>query len=91
MNPSLLYRAMALPRMDTSYKIDEGYSEETRSQDELDSPMRLESSAEGMISTSMRLAMDSIMSLSEEGKSGMNLVSRSISMRWTERMTRIHI
>lgn len=38
MKPSLLYGSMALPRMDTSYKIDEGYSEETRSQDELTPP-----------------------------------------------------
>lgn len=91
MNPSLLYRAMALPRMDTSYKIDEGYSEETRSQDELDSPMRLDPSAEGMVSTSMRLAMDSIMSLSEEGKSGMTYALESFLMRLTERWTRIHI
>jgi len=91
MNLSLLYRAMALPRMDTSYKIDEGYSEETRSQDELDSPMRLDPSAEGMVFTSMRLAMDSIMSLSEEGKSGMTYALESFLMRLTERWTRIHI
>jgi len=84
MNPSLLYRAMALPHMDTSYKIDEGYSEETRSQDELDSPMRLDSSGEGMVSTSMRLAMDSIMSLSEESKSGMTLAVDLLSLRLTK-------
>ena len=72
LNSPYLYRPTALPRMDTSYKIDEGYSEETRSQDELDSPMRLESGAEGMIPSAMRLAMDSMMSLSEEDRSGVD-------------------
>ncbi len=71
--------------------MEKGYSEETRSQDELDSPMRLDPSAEGMVSTSMRLAMDSIMSLSEEGKSGMTLALESFLMRLTERWIRIHI
>ncbi|KAL8826568.1 MAG: hypothetical protein Q9191_003719 [Dirinaria sp. TL-2023a] len=55
--------------MDMSYKIDEGYSEETRSQDELDSAMRLESSTDEMLPNPMRLAMDSIMSLREEDRS----------------------
>ena len=75
LNSTFLYRSMALPRMDTSYKIDEGYSEETRSQDEMDSPMRLEPSAEGMAPTSVRLAMENIMSLGEEDKSGMRIAS----------------
>ena len=57
--------------MDTSYKIDEGYSEETRSQDELDSTMRLEPTTDEMLPNPMRLAMDSIMSLREEDRSGM--------------------
>ena len=65
-----LYRSMRLPSVDTSYKIDEGYSEETRSQDDLDSTMRLESSADEMLPNPLRLAMDSIMSLREEDKSG---------------------
>lgn len=33
--------------------------------------MRLDTNAEGMVTTSIRLAMDSIVNLSEEGKSGM--------------------
>ena len=75
LDATLLYRSLPLPPMDTSYKIDEGYSEETRSQDEVDSPMRLESNDEGMATTAMRLAMDSIMSLGEDDKSGTNNVS----------------
>lgn len=57
----------------SSYKIDEGYSEETRSQDQ-DSPAGLEGNPEEMIPTSLRLAMDTIMSLGESEKSGMNRV-----------------
>ena len=69
MSPPSIYQPMGLATMDTSYKIDEGYSEETRSQDDLDSPMRLEPNTELLPST-MRLAMDSIMSLNEDEKSG---------------------
>ena len=61
--------------MDMSYRIDEGYSEETRSQDDLDSPMRLEATTEEMVPTmvptSLRLAMDTIMGLEESDKCGM--------------------
>lgn len=60
--------------MDTSYKIDEGYSEETRSQDELDSPMRLEPTTDEMIQNAMRLAMGNIMSWKEDDRSGMACV-----------------
>ena len=61
-----------LPTMDMSYRIDEGYSEETRSLDDLESPMRLEVNTEEMVPTSLRLAMDTIMSLEESDKAGMN-------------------
>ena len=71
---------LGLPAMDMSYRIDEGYSEETRSQDDLESPMRLEANTEDMLPTSLRLAMDTIMSLEESDKCGMNRVSDS----WTE-------
>ena len=69
--PSVACQPLPLPVMDTSYKIDEGYSEETRSQDDLDSPMGMDANTEDMIPTPLRLAMDSIMSLSETEKSGM--------------------
>lgn len=71
---SVACQPVAPPNMDMSYKIDEGYSEETRSQDELDSPMGMEAATEGMIPTSLRLAMDTIMSLGEAEKSGMTEV-----------------
>ena len=74
MKPSVASQSLALPVMDMSYKIDEGYSEETRSQDELDSPMGMESNTEEMLPDSLRLAMDSIMSLGETEKSGMNVL-----------------
>lgn len=63
---------LELPTMDLSYRIDEGYSEETRSQDDPESPMRLEANTEDMLPTSLRLAMDTIMSLEERDKCGMN-------------------
>ena len=63
---------LQLPTMDMSYRIDEGYSEETRSQDDMESPMRLEANTDEMLPTSLRLAMDTIMSLEESDKCGMN-------------------
>ena len=65
-NDSAAYQASAMDL--SSYKIDEGYSEETRSLDQ-DSPVGL-GNPEEMIPTSLRLAMDTIMSLSESEKSG---------------------
>ena len=63
--------ACHLPAMDMSYKIDdEGYSEDTRSQDELDSPTPMEPNSEDVIPNSQRLAMDSIMRLGEDERSG---------------------
>ena len=58
--------------MDPAYKIDEGYSEETRSQDDVDSPMRLVANTEDLKAHSLRLAMDAIMSLGEAEKSGLS-------------------
>ena len=58
--------------MDPAYKIDEGYSEETRSQDDMDSPMRLVANTEDLKAHSLRLAMNAIMSLGEAEKSGMS-------------------
>lgn len=69
LDPHADYSPMALPRVDTSYKIDEGYSEDTRSQDEIDSPMKLESGS-STVPSAIRLAMGSVLSLSEEDKSG---------------------
>lgn len=68
-NDSGVYQASAMDM--SSYKIDEGYSEETRSLDQ-DSPVGLGPNPEEMIPTSLRLAMDTIMSLSESEKSGMH-------------------
>ena len=58
--------------MDPAYKIDEGYSEETRSQDDVDSPMRLVANTEDLTAHSLRLAMDAIMGLGEAEKSGLS-------------------
>ncbi|KAL8727827.1 MAG: hypothetical protein Q9181_005571, partial [Wetmoreana brouardii] len=60
-------------KMDASLKIDEGYSEDTRSQDDLDSPMRLDSMGDGNLSQAWSSAAGvphQIMSLSEMERSG---------------------
>ena len=66
------YRARAFPsvvsaKMDLSYKVDEGYSEDTRSQDDPDSPMRMES-GEDMLPT--QVTVDAVMALGDGEKSG---------------------
>lgn len=62
------------PKMDPALRIDEGYSEDTRSQDEADSPMRMDPVAEGTLSQSWSSTAGvshQIMSLSETERSGM--------------------
>ena len=53
-------------KMDPSYKVDEGYSEDTRSQDDPDFPMRMEPDGEDMLPTHI----DAVMALSESDRSG---------------------
>lgn len=61
---------MLSSKMDLSYKVDEGYSEDTRSQDELDSPMRMESGGDDVLPT--QTIFDAVMALGEGEKSGMH-------------------
>ena len=63
----------ATSKMDASFKLDEGYSEETRSQDGLDSPMRLESVTDETITVPMSAPPSlppAILALSEAERSG---------------------
>lgn len=60
---------IASPKMDLSYKVDEGYSEDTRSQDDPESPMRMES-GDDMLPT--QTVLDAVMALGEGEKSGKN-------------------
>lgn len=60
---------MVSPKMDLSYKVDEGYSEDTRSQDDPDSPMRMDSGGDDVIPT--QTILDAVMALGEGEKSGM--------------------
>lgn len=62
------YPPMVSTKMDPSYKVDEGYSEDTRSQDDPDSPMRMEPEGDDMLPT--QTAFDAVMALSEGEKSG---------------------
>ena len=67
------YQASAFPpmvstKMDSSYKVDEGYSEDTRSQDDTDSPMRMETGGDDMLSA--QAIVDTVIALNEGEKSG---------------------
>lgn len=67
------YQARAFPsmvptKMDSSYKVDEGYSEDTRSQDDSDSPMRMETGGDDMLSA--QAIVDTVIALNEGEKSG---------------------
>lgn len=59
---------MVSTKMDPSYKVDEGYSEDTRSQDDPDSPMRMESGGDDALQTQM--ITDAVTALGEGEKSG---------------------
>ena len=61
-------------KMDSSYKVDEGYSEETRSQDGLDSPTDMEQDGENLLQAQMLSARGlstTVLALSEAEKAGM--------------------
>lgn len=59
-------------RMDPSFKVDEGYSEDTRSQDGLESPMRVEAAAPEQVMPAPVVASlpEGIMALNEVERSG---------------------
>ncbi len=59
---------MVSTKMYPSYRVDEGYSEDTRSQDDLDSPMRMESGADDMLQ--IQIASDAAMALNDGEKGG---------------------
>ena len=66
---------MASTKMYTSYKVDEGYSEDTRSQDDPDSPMRMEPGGDDMLQN--QLVLDAVMALSEGEKTGKRFLRMS--------------
>ena len=70
---------MVSTKMYTSYKVDEGYSEDTRSQDDPDSPMRSEPGTDDMLRKEM--ISDAILALGEGEKSGKPLSTTSKSQR----------
>ena len=60
-------------KMEPPYKVDEGYSEDTRSQDDLDSPMGMEPGSEPLLQThvlSLAGLSAAVMNLSEIEKAG---------------------
>ena len=63
-------------KMDSSYKVDEGYSEETRSQDGLDSPTDMDQDGENLLQDQMLSARGlsaTVSALSEAEKAGMRI------------------
>ena len=61
-------------KMESHYKVDEGYSEDTRSQDDLDSPMGMESGGETLLQShvlSLAGLSAAVMNLNESEKAGM--------------------
>ena len=71
----LYQRNYAPSGIDSSFKIDEGYSEDTRSLDDVDSPMKLEPGVNETNGVSMPMAAsslsDGVMVLNEAERSGM--------------------
>lgn len=60
-------------KMDVSYKVDEGYSEDTRSQDDYESPMRVEPGEDSILPTQLSCGaslQDAALALSEGERSG---------------------
>lgn len=85
LNPGPIYHKKYLsPCVDPSFKVDEGYSEETRSQDDVDSPMRLDSGSDEMKTIPVPMVAslpEGIMALNEAERSGM-LPTSVFGSRW---------
>ena len=62
------FSPMVATKMDPSYKVDEGYSEDTRSQDDTDSPMRMEPGGDDMLPA--QTAFEAAMALNDGEKGG---------------------
>lgn len=61
-------------KMEASYKMDEGYSEDTRSQDGLDSPIGVDSGSDNLLQSQLMSATGLpavVLALSEAEKAGM--------------------
>ncbi len=61
--------------MEASYKMDEGYSEDTRSQDGCDSPMGMDSGGDGLLQSQIMSATGlsaAVLALSEAEKAGIS-------------------
>ncbi len=84
LNQVRLYQpGFATSKMDSSFKLDEGYSEETRSQDDSDSPMRFESVSDETVSVPLNAPPalpPAILALSEAERSGMLSVPIRLSL-----------
>ena len=74
LNQAPLYQTVfATSKMDCTFKLDEGYSEETRSENDLDSPMRLETIPDEAVAVPVNASPalpPAILALSEAERSG---------------------
>ena len=62
-----------IAKMESSYKVDEGYSEETRSQEGMDEAMRIDTGDEGAIFDQFPLSVglqDAVLALGENERRG---------------------
>lgn len=74
-----IFPPMVSTKMYPSYKVDEGYSEDTRSQDDPDSPMRMDAGRDDVLQT--QIASDAVMALSDGEKSGKSFSTLSLLER----------
>ena len=84
-----VFPPMVSTKMYTSYKVDEGYSEDTRSQDDPDSPMRSDPGGDDMLQKEM--ISDAILALGEGEKSGKPLLTTSVFQIDHSKMRRTRI
>ncbi len=71
-------------KMESSYKMDEGYSEDTRSQDGLDSPIGMDPGGENLLQSQLMSATGlpaAVLALSEAEKAGMFTSACSLQVR----------
>ena len=78
LNQTQLYQTACPSAMEAPFKLDEGYSEETRSQEEDDSPLRMDTAAGEVLSLAvppMTALSDGVLALSEAERSGKKLLT----------------
>ena len=82
------------PKMDSSYKVDEGYSEDNRSQDGLESPTGMETDGGNLLQSHIMSAdglSSAVAALSETEKAGMLALAQPLQIMFRYRADGIRI